>query len=735
MNENSHQFSLDFPLERTHCGIVMGNGNLGAVVWGRERLHITVNRSDFWDHRGGELIIPGTTYKGLVEVAQTQGCGWQLLKAIPRYTFPGNVFKPQRLPAGRFEFSFSTGIRPVSAALEYESGTVTVKLSDGSRLELDLGLNEPVLLLRDDARAIAGIEIKPAWDFPQSREWLEKYGFVPPERFKQTDSTGWAQSCPADPSLAFACVKRKNGYAIALEPGEDNALALWGVGKILSEFDENKLLDRNRAWWSNYWTDAPEINLPDEWFNRFFKYALYKFAAATHPDGYACGLQGPWIEEYQNAQWSGDYHFNVNVQQIYSPAFATGKLEHLLPLFDMIESEPFQAALKHNAKVMFGIDDALWFTHAVDDLGQQCGWLVPGSVLDPACGAWTAQLYWQYYKYSGDREFLKNRALPFIRSIMRGYEAMLEEYEGRLSIPLAISAEYGCSNPEAGEAGRDPSYQLACIHMLADMLLETSEILGFDPKPVWLEIKQRVPEYTLTGKPGNEHIAIWEGQDLDVCHRHHSHLACIYPFDTLKNISPEQQHIIDNSIDHWILKGMGQWSEWCYPWAAIIQARLGFKDAPVMLLNIWKEIFINEGWATVYLPKFRGLSAHRRNDMLKPKETTEIMQLDGTMAGATAILEMLVHEKQGVVHVFPAVPDAWLDISFNNIRLPGAFQISAERKNGKLISLNIKSLKGGKLKLIHDSQSSPCAIDFKPGEEKKFFDAGKKKLCLELVPA
>ena len=118
-----------------------------------------------------------------------------------------------------------------------------------------------------------------------------------------------------------------------------------------------------------------------------------------------------------------------------------------------------------------------------------------------------------------------------------------------------------------------------------------------------------------------------------------------------------------------------------------------------MLLNIWKEIFINEGWATVYLPKFRGLSAHRRNDMLKPKETSEIMQLDGTMAGATAILEMLVHEKQGVVHVFPAVPDEWLDISFKNIRLPGAFLISAERKNGRLISLSIKSLKGGTMKL------------------------------------
>ena len=103
--------------------------------------------------------------------------------------------------------------------------------------------------------------------------------------------------------------------------------------------------------------------------------------------------------------------------------------------------------------------------------------------------------------------------------------------------------------------------------------------------------------------------------------------------------------------------------------------------------------------------------------MLKPKETSEIMQLDGTMAGATAIIEMLVHEKQGVVHVFPAVPDKWLDISFKNVRLPGAFLISAERRNGKMTSLNIKSLKGGSMELKPADDATVVKLQFAPGEE------------------
>jgi hypothetical protein len=61
-----------------------------------------------------------------------------------------------------------------------------------------------------------------------------------------------------------------------------------------------------------------------------------------------------------------------------------------------------------------------------------------------------------------------------------------------------------------------------------------------------------------------------------------------------------------------------------------------FRESPLLLMKIWREVFVNEGWATVYLPKFPGVTAHRRSDQKKPRETNEIMQLDGTFAAATA---------------------------------------------------------------------------------------------------
>ncbi|MFN2155427.1 MAG: hypothetical protein ACK2UX_09355, partial [Anaerolineae bacterium] len=182
-----------------------------------------------------------------------------------------------------------------------------------------------------------------------------------------------------------------------------------------------------------------------------------------------------------------------------------------------------------------------------------------------------------------------------------------------------------------------------------------------------------------------------------VCHRHHSHLASIYPFDLTGDMSAWEKDVIGNSIEHWLRMGMGAWSEWCMPWAAIIEARTGMREAPLLLLEIWSKVFVNEGMTTVYLPRFHGFTAHRYRDLDKPKETNEIMQLEGTCAGATAIYEMLVHTHGGVTKVFPATPSSWLEASFEDVPQPGGFRISAVRREGQTQFVQVRSLRGGTL--------------------------------------
>jgi len=54
-----------FPLPRSHTGIVLGNGVQGVMIWGIDALCLTVARAGFWDHRGGNPFTARTTYAAL----------------------------------------------------------------------------------------------------------------------------------------------------------------------------------------------------------------------------------------------------------------------------------------------------------------------------------------------------------------------------------------------------------------------------------------------------------------------------------------------------------------------------------------------------------------------------------------------------------------------------------------------------------------------------------------------
>ena len=58
------------------------------------------------------------------------------------------------------------------------------------------------------------------------------------------------------------------------------------------------------------------------------------------------------------------------------------------------------------------------------------------------------------------------------------------------------------------------------------------------------------------------------------------------------------------------------------------------------------------------------------------------------------IHEMLLQSWGGKIRVFPAVPAAWPDVTFHQLRAEGAFLISGVRKGGKTEWIGVKSLAG-----------------------------------------
>lgn len=696
---------FDFPLPRTHTGLPLGNGAFGALVWGDEPevLKITVSRNDFWDRRNGGILPEGASYARLKEAYAT-GDPKETQKVLNPHTaelWRSGARPSTLLPVGRFEFKLRPGLALASGTVDCARGRIEIAVAGSTaRLELVMGPATDAVWLRDPAGLIGEVVCRPAWEW--CGEEFRRRGFEPPRML----ADGWVQPCPADPALCALARRRADGFALTLCLGGDAAASQAKAEALLAGLSGEALLAEGDRWWAGYWARTPDLRIPDPFWSDFLVYAHYKWGCATNPNApKPCPLQGPWIEEYQFPPWGGDYTINVNIEQIYTFAFCGGNTAHALRLFDLLDSTPYREAMRHNARVLVGIDDGLLLSHTLNDEGRQCQLgFSPHSAIDQAVTAWLAHLYWLYYDYTGDRDFLRDRALPFLRGVLRVYQEMLEERgDGTLWLPVSVSPEYGVSATmfEAPrQDGPNSSMQLACIHMLIGHLLAACAELGLEPDPAWLDIRARTPHFcTVAGPDGRRRIGIWEGQDLAVCHRHHSHLGSIYPFDLLHELDATEQEQVANGIEHWLKMGMGAWSEWCYPWAAIIEARWGLTEAPLVLLNVWRAVFINETMTTVYLPRFHGVSAHRYKDIGVARETNEIMQFEGTAAGATALCEMLVHTQGGVTKVFPAVPGTWREAGFRDLPQPGGFLVSAERSGGRTQWVKVVARRAGTLTL------------------------------------
>ncbi|WPJ97417.1 glycoside hydrolase N-terminal domain-containing protein [Coraliomargarita algicola] len=659
-----------FPLVRPHAGVPLGNGRMGVLVWGSGQcLKLTISRADFWDHRGGKSWKPEMNYQNLhsLLVAGDESAIREIFSEAPAN--PGDPARSSVLPIGRVEFIFPAEWSLMQVDLDFCSAVATVQLQNTAgqlaRVTLELCLDAPLLEIKSvDGLKLPEASARPAWE--SVGDYLREISFPPPEALPH-GADGWMQRTPIDETVSVGWVDAFDGAGLKLAAT---------LSEDLVEVLSSASCEANAQWWDAYWARVPTIEVPDKSYEFLLNYGLYKFAGLTKPSGVAATLQGPWIEDYQMPPWSSDYHFNINVQMCYWPAYRAGLFEHLLPLFRMIEG--WLPILRENARLFVGIDDGYLLPHAVDDHCGIIGAFWTGTV-DHACTAWVARMMFDYWVYSGDEAFLRETAFPFMKGAMRVYEAMLERRgDGSFSMALSVSPEYRGAAMNAW--GRDASFQLAACHSLAESLQTAADVLQETPAPIWQEIREQLPLATVATEPakGGDVVALWEGLALEESHRHHSHLAGMCPFDVFDFEDLKWRPILERSIRQWHRLGMGHWSGWCIPWAAMLHHRAGNPEVAVAQMHYWSSIYTNEGQGTLHDPQFSNSNLSTA-EAVKSDVLDEKMQMDAGMCATTAVLDAMVHSRRGVLHLFQGVPAAWRTCAFENIHVEGGFRLSARR--------------------------------------------------------
>lgn len=697
-------YEIPWTLETKYChdGMPLSNGVFGALVWFQgQTVMLTINRQDYWDHRGGTQWRDDCTYDHLKTLLQS-GDFEGARSLYPTMVMNGKEKRPTRLAMGRCDIRLKPGvtIEAASLRLDEEEAVISCRMEGKQRLiRISVAIERPVLLLSADRELIESIEAKPAYSFEKVKAYFDDFGISAPKTVQLPDGEGWVQELPEDPACAVLYAQPESGIAITAEYGETPEQAVQEALERLSEvkpLDYDGALQETKNRWRALWEQAADISLPDREIENMYYLGVYRMLGSSMPGKIAPTLQGPWAEEYRNPPWSCDYHFNINVQECLWPAYGANLLDCLKPLFTMIDS--WKPTLAGNAKRFVGIDDGYMLGHSVDERGRPVGGMWTGTI-DQANTSWVAQMMWQYARYAGDEEYLVTEVYPFMRKALNVFYAMMDKEGGEYSLPVSVSPEYGGSSPDG--LGRNSTFFLVNVHFLCEKLLELEGKYSLDAgyAAFVADVQAKLPAFTAGPrqyqefgmKPGLE-LYLWEGQPLSESHRHHSHLAGIYPFDTMDLSDPAQHEIVNNSYKSWVDKGMGRWAGWSMPWASILHNRLGRADMALLSLYLLKDVYMMPSYATRHNANYSGFCQFTGGDT---------MQMEASIAAAAAVLEMYVQCVRGSIRVFTGLAARFKDASFSGIRAEGAFLLSGEKRDGKVNVVTVFSERDETLRMYN----------------------------------
>ncbi|MEI6141498.1 MAG: glycoside hydrolase family 95-like protein, partial [Mariniphaga sp.] len=146
-----------------------------------------------------------------------------------------------------------------------------------------------------------------------------------------------------------------------------------------------------------------------------------------------------------------------------------------------------------------------------------------------AGAGWAAQFYYDYYLYTGNRDFLLKRALPFMKEAALFYEDFLVEGpDGKLLFSPSYSPENNPGNSKS-QACINAAMDIGVARELLNNCIAASQTLGVGTANVkrWKVMLAKMPDYLINDKGGIKEWSTPLLEDNDA-HRHCSHLYALY---------------------------------------------------------------------------------------------------------------------------------------------------------------------------------------------------------------
>ncbi len=669
-------------------GIPLGNSKLGCLIYGEGPINFSLDRIDLWDEQKDErLNTKNFNYETFLKYSTGDEFLWKqkskMFDLCPRRCYPSKI------SACRLMFDIGGKYKNIKSNLDIYNGLANV-LAETVQLESFISAVKNVGVIKIYGEYSIKIHIpKYISNNGEDNNNSQKNGMV-----SINDSLDYPKTkIIKDGKFTFFKQETKTKYnyaVVVLEKKLDNVTEIYYTvttsddatdcveyGKTeleqLSAIGYDALLQEHTEWWDKYWSKS-SIDLNDDDFEKTYYRSLYFLASTSRVGGYPMPLQGVWTADNDELPpWKGDYHHDTNTQMSYWGYGKANRMAQGKVFVDYIWS--LRDEFKKFAKKFFNVDG--YIIPACSSLkGQFMGGWSQYS-LSPTMSIWVAKAFDDYYFYSGDKVFLAEKAYPFFVNVERAIKSLFAEVNGKYYLPLSSSPEIFEEKSENFRIG-NTNFDQALILYLYKTLIRFGEMLGKDVK----EYKSTFSKLDNIYVSKDKIIMLSQRRKLPISHRHFSHLMCVYPLNLLKNISENNREIIYNSILEIEQLGTGWWVGFSFPWCATLYTKLYNGNAAYEKLRTFNIAFLSDnGFHLNGDFKHFGVSQwHYRP-----------FTLEALFAYVDAIQEMLIQDDKGYIELFPAVPEKWKNLNFNNFRTENGVLVSARLDNGFVTNLELIS--------------------------------------------
>ena len=680
-------------IKNWHEGLMLGNGSFGALIYGDKDIIFSLDKIDLWDNRKtDEMNEKGFNYKNMVKTSKSN---WD--EYIRLFDGCYNHPYPTKLNAGSLIFHreinnkdrFEIDIRKAEFEIQLEDDKISGYLdANYSILRVICPKNIPFSFYVPEY--LSRKESERGLDYPVFKEYRE-------DAFRyivQETKCGFSFSILTYETI----VDGERNIFVSVFKSDNIFTEINKRKELLKSYSlkVNKYLEEHHAYWRKYYATS-SVNTGEHIIDRLYNFSRY-FFACNSKGKYPMSLEGVWTRNDGNLPpWKGDYHLDINLQMSYESYMKTGNFIEGRVLVDYLwdNLETFKQLAKSfcHSKGIFipGV-----MTQNCTPLG---GW--PMYALNPCQGIWISSAFDNYYRYTGNKSFLKSRAYPFFKKLEQCISSLLKENEeGYLGLEISSSPEINDCNKEAIFKSQT-NFEKGMLRYLYRILVEYSKILGKDT--IYYEkILSKVAPYSV-----NENGEFMFSNDMsyNVSHRHFSH---ILSHKNLENIQPYDNYDqIKRDFDCLERYGHKEWVGFSFTEASQLASYICLGEQAHDLVFMFADGFVND-------------NGFHMNMDFKHKGYSEIYSyaftLEANMGFIKAVDDMMLRITNGIITIFPAIPESYKQngVSFKNLRAHGNIKVSGSYKNNQL-SFVINSNKPRTIRLFNNiSDELTLQVDGKP---------------------